>query len=191
MAEKIIVLQCVHCKENFERRATEHKRNLKKGRLTFCCNGCASCYRQANIPKEVKKERGIKLQKYCKDNNIIPCKPKDEFTPYRVFLKNVRTRNTEDGIYKTEIDEKYLKELWDSQNGICPYTGWKMIKKKSSSDRIPLTIDRASLDRIDSSKGYIKGNLQFICWIAQTAKSTHSGEDLIKFCKAVAEKHKE
>jgi hypothetical protein len=43
----------------------------------------------------------------------------------------------------------------------------------------------ASIDRIDSSKGYVVDNIQFVCRIANTAKSDLSQEDFINLCKTI------
>ena len=44
----------------------------------------------------------------------------------------------------------------------------------------------ASLDRIDSNKGYIKGNVQFISTAINYMKNNMSNEDTIKLCKIIA-----
>lgn len=185
MPVKMVTLECEFCKESFQRLASEHKRNLAKGRSVTCSLSCSSCLRMSKVSKTTKIEMGMRLAKYCQDNKISNKAFPIEIRPFKVFLKNIRMRNAKKGICKTEITVEYLKELWESQNGICPYTGWKMTYLKSHTDKLKLTPDRASLDRIDSSKGYEKGNLQFICWMAQIAKNSYSEEDLINFCKAV------
>jgi hypothetical protein len=43
------------------------------------------------------------------------------------------------------------------------------------------TPDRASLDRIDSKKGYVRGNVEFISLMAQYAKNEWSRGDVEKF----------
>ena len=47
----------------------------------------------------------------------------------------------------------------------------------------------ASLDRIDSSKGYEIGNVQFISTAINYMKNTMSHEDTLKLCEIIAEKY--
>jgi hypothetical protein len=50
--------------------------------------------------------------------------------------------------------------------------------------------DTASVDRIDSSKGYTKDNIQFVCFMANIAKNKFSCDELINFCNLVSEFNK-
>ena len=43
----------------------------------------------------------------------------------------------------------------------------------------------ASLDRIDSCKGYVFGNVQFVSVMANYGKRDFLEEELLRFCKAV------
>lgn len=55
----------------------------------------------------------------------------------------------------------------------------------SFTNRLPKTPDRASLDRIDSKKGYIKGNIQFVALIVQLAKNDWDEKVIYEFAEAI------
>ncbi len=64
---------------------------------------------------------------------------------------------------------------------VCPYLGTpiQMFDKQYA----------ASLDRIDSSKGYTKDNIQVISYLANRMKSNATEEQLIAFAKGVLAVH--
>lgn len=78
------------------------------------------------------------------------------------------------------IDAEYLWKIWQLQTGRCAYTG-----------RIIELNKDASLDRIDSSKGYIEGNVQWVAWIVNRMKLNIPHEDFILLCKEITEYQKE
>lgn len=90
------------------------------------------------------------------------------------------------GSTNLSLDE--LKRIWEAQNGTCPLTDWKLI--------LPIVTQHgdwengrnsrnASLDRIDSSKGYVIGNVRYIALIANYARNNFSDNDVIGFANAV------
>lgn len=83
--------------------------------------------------------------------------------------RNAETRNI-----PFSLTIKYLWDLFLKQNQICAITG----------DYIP-NITEASLDRIDSSNGYIEGNVQWVTKQANLSKHVMSIEQLYEFCKKV------
>jgi hypothetical protein len=101
-----------------------------------------------------------------------------------VFLHRIKAHNRESG-KQYDITLEDLKVQWEKQHGICPYTGWTMKRPVNSTVRRSVSPDSASVDRIDSSKGYTKDNIQFICLMAQYAKNTFQEADVLKFCEAV------
>ena len=74
-----------------------------------------------------------------------------------------------------------LVQLFNNQNGKCALTGWDMTMILGEG----VVNTNASIDRIDSSKGYVVDNIQFVCRIANTAKSDLSQEDFINLCKTI------
>lgn len=90
-------------------------------------------------------------------------------TRYGKLRKNAETRKIE-----FEVSMEYLWDLFVSQNNICAITG----------DHLA-SINDASLDRIDSSKGYIEGNVQWVTKQANLSKHVMSMEQLYEFCRKV------
>lgn len=91
------------------------------------------------------------------------------------------------GTLGTMVSLSEMKEIWDRQCGICPYTGWKMELPKNGSGWSPdgRKMKRASIDRIDPKLGYTKENVQFTSFIANIAKNDFNDSDLLDFCLAV------
>lgn len=90
-------------------------------------------------------------------------------TKYGKLRKSAIARNIE-----FSVTIEYLWNLFISQNQICAITG----------DYIP-SISKASLDRIDSSRGYIEGNVQWVTYQANVSKHTMTMEQLYEFCNKV------
>jgi hypothetical protein len=92
------------------------------------------------------------------------------------LLAKARKRNQCD----IAIDD--LLRLWSEQDGKCAMTKWPMT----------MTLGRgrcetnASIDRIDSKKGYVIGNVQLVCRCVNVAKSDMSVDFFMALCSAVA-----
>jgi len=183
----MVILICETCGEEFERSRGEVNRNSKLGRRTYCSLKCVGKDNNSHLDKWKSKcsELACRPDQRVPGANIV-----DEFSPFRFHMKCMRNKRTNGKKrQKCEVTLSDLKEQWDKQKGICPYTGWKLITLRSTAytDQLPTTPDRASLDRIDSSKPYTKDNIQFVAMAAQFAKNKWTGEDLIEFCQAVVE----
>lgn len=173
-----VTLTCIACGKKFQRLVGEYNRNVKLGhKNTFCSLSCNAIYRNKNVVRTEKQN--FMLSKFS-DNR------RDEYTPFRKFGLMIASRNKD-----VAITLEDLKNQWDKQNGICPITGWKMYLPMSSRwSRSERNYKQASVDRIDSSLGYIPGNIRWVCQIANLAKNGWSDDILYDFCKSVA-KHSE
>jgi len=63
--------------------------------------------------------------------------------------------------------------LWKSQQGKCAITKMPMTHEFKNLRSI-------SVDRIDSAKGYIVGNIQLVCQWVNLAKGSHSDDEFRK-----------
>ena len=66
---------------------------------------------------------------------------------------------------------------------ICPILGIPIFVEGRINVRAGPSDNSPSLDRIDNTKGYIKGNVQVLSHKANTMKGSASPEDLIKFAR--------
>lgn len=65
----------------------------------------------------------------------------------------------------------------------CCFCGTKLLFTKTVEQSAGN--QNASLDRIDSSKGYETGNIQWLCWRCNNHKKDASDSDFIKMCQEV------
>jgi hypothetical protein len=114
---------CAQCGKEFEKSKSEFNRSEKKGMRHFCSNTCSTIIRNKELPVE-------EFRKYCYNISKRANNHRDEFSPFRKFLNKGGASMKK---HRSELDVKYLKELWNSQNGVCPYTGIKMLLPKTTS----------------------------------------------------------
>ena len=73
-----------------------------------------------------------------------------------------------------------MKQLWEEQQGKCAITKVDLKLENSYNKNY-----QASLDRIDSSKGYVKGNVRYISvsvnWLKNNLDDNHLRE-FIQIC---------
>lgn len=81
----------------------------------------------------------------------------------------------------------YVMGIYHAQNGLCALSGEKMTWDVGIG-RVSTNI---SIDRIDSNKGYVPGNIQLVCAIVNCMKSDYTQEEFIDFCKKVVRNSEE
>lgn len=87
------------------------------------------------------------------------------------------------GIEKCEftITKEYIIDLYNNQYGLCNMTNLPIFFNISGLDEIPT----ASLDRIDSNKGYIEGNVHWVHKTINLMKNIYNIEEFKYFCKCI------
>ena len=125
-------------------------------------------------------KRGISTNCGCK----IKGKPAHNFQGigdlsqkyFRRLEKGALNRNI-----KFEIDKEYSYSLF---KGKCNISGLDITLNRDVSKQT------ASLDRIDSSKGYIPGNIQWVHKDVNLMKNKFSQDYFLKICNLIAQKNK-
>jgi hypothetical protein len=176
---KQLLIKCEECNKEFFRDLKEINRSKKIGRRFFCSLKCSCTFidrerikkgEKFSFPKEYFGNKG-------KEKNI------DEFTPYRPIFKYIKNRKR---IIHVSLTLQDIKDMWTQQNGLCAYTKIKLELPKWNNIK---KINTASIDRIDSSKGYTKDNCQIISVMANFAKNDFSDNDMKEFCKQIYENY--
>ncbi len=171
---KLGVCKCDNCGIEFQKPQSEMTRNQKLSRKNFCSRTC--------VGKNNTKNFGDKRSDY--DISRHSGNRNDEYTKFRYHFRNISSRNKE-----VSITVQDLKEVWDNQKGICPYLGIKLyLNSYSKIKKDPIT--SASLDRIDSSKGYIKGNIQWISRSMNYLKNDMSDQKVLEIIELIYKQKK-
>lgn len=162
---KKVKITCANCEREFEKDESEFKRNTSLGRKNYCSQTCSA--------KGNSKNFGDKIF------DITKCsKKRTEFSPFSYHLRAAKRRSS-----AVDFDTPYLKEIWEKQEGICPYSKVKLVQPSIRLENdIRFT---ASLDRIDSSKDYIKGNIQFISLAMNYMKAQMSHEQTLELIMTI------
>ena len=90
-------------------------------------------------------------------------------------------RAKERGKYEVNLTHHNVLDIWP-RDGMCPILGIRLErnhKSRAGSQNSP------NLDRIDSSKGYIVGNIQIISGLANRMKQDANPEQMVKFAEWV------
>jgi hypothetical protein len=96
---------------------------------------------------------------------------------YGALVRSAKERNIEFNISQKEIWDLFLR-----QEKKCALTNLDIKFATCLKDEKEQT---ASLDRIDSSKGYVINNIQIVHKIVNIAKNKLSQEDFIKICNFI------
>lgn len=135
-----------------------------------------------------KKFLPVKIQqKYCHKNcGTIHRRPRYYKTRYgticktpRDFIRNILYTKKR---YK-QISVDYVMSIYDAQGGKCALSGRTMTFERGKG-HISTNI---SIDRIDSNRGYEKGNIQLVCYIVNILKARFSQDELISLCQDIVE----
>ena len=89
-------------------------------------------------------------------------------------LKDAKYRSKKKGI-KFSLDFDYLRDLFKEQNAKCFYSGLSFDPRNK--------LKAMSLDRINSSKGYIKGNVVWCLAEVNFFKFTRTYKETVQLCK--------
>ena len=145
---------------------------------------CPSCGSLQSYGRKGHLDDAIKGNWKCRscsghDNNF---KGKYNSIPYTWFSMKQKGGISRGYIWDLSIE--YIWNMYEEQQGLCALSG---ISIGWSEKGLTAT---ASIDRIDSSEGYIVGNVQLVHKDINFMKQQFSQDYFIDLCKLVADKVK-
>ena len=147
------------------------------------CNKCKKTLNIIEFYKHPKSKDG--LLHFCKT-----CK-RQSVTVLQEMKHGAKQRAKKKGI-EYGINDKDILEINEQQKGLCAYSGillnWDYNSKGPIRGVAPT--NRASIDRIDSTKGYTKDNIQLLADIVNRMKLTSSYTEFLNYCRLVIDRAK-
>lgn len=102
-------------------------------------------------------------------------------TYYKILMRQANLRGID-----FELSPEYLERIWKEQDGRCALSGTELNIQKSFSKKENRNKHTASLDRIDSNKGYVEGNVQWVLKDVNYMKLDMTQTKFISLCKQIA-----
>jgi len=123
-------------------------------------------------PEQKRRPKKTKTARYC---GSVPI----------TYVTKVRDRAGKKGI-DFNISVEDVDKLFVSQRGLCALSGMEIVFAHYNSD----VKQTASIDRIDSKLGYVKGNIQIVHKDINVMKNIFTQEYFIELCGLVSRKMK-
>jgi len=161
------------------------RRQAKRETVTLVCGNCSQPYERVAEPryKSILYRpvcyRCTRIERMKAAGGQAPGYKGTKHFAGRVICKwklSARRRGHSWAIEKEDLDE-----IYERQGGRCALSGLPMTWTGSVAYR-------PSLDRIDSSKGYYKSNIQFLCSIVNLMKNRISEPAFLCLCRLITKK---
>jgi hypothetical protein len=114
-----------------------------------------------------------------------------EVTNRLKFIRGNLTRAANRGEYSKDIAVSldYVYGIGESQNWKCALTGLPLEFERGGTEWGGkwCNPNSCTIDRIDSSKGYVKGNIQLVLWKVNCIKRDLKDDEFIEICKQVVQ----
>lgn len=136
------------------------------------CAACGVTFTPPTARKSSKSCSKCRGQRY-RDQTKVSIESKA-----RSMVRNAGRRAAAKGL-PCDIDPLWVVTQWYKQGGRCYFSGRPMVT--TSGQRL------ASLDRINSAKGYTTKNTVLVAVIVNTMKSNLKVEEFLDWCSAVSE----
>ena len=99
-----------------------------------------------------------------------------------LLAKTLVGKKRKSRILEHNLTTAYIQDLLEKQNYCCAFTGIKLDHKTGKNN-----LNMASIDRIDSKKGYVENNIQIVLNCMNKAKGEATDKQFRKLLKEINE----
>lgn len=139
---------------------------------------CKICSKEISYKYYLKNSEGIRKRTSIYAKSYTPKFNREIDSRLRNLCTKAKSRTKEFNLVDAD-----LLALWGKQDGRCAYTKLPLLATANQFNTV-------SLDRVDSSKGYVVGNIQLVCAAINKMKQEYSEEMFILFCLLVTQNNK-
>lgn len=159
---------------------------FKEGSRYFAQCKCLACGNDftARLDSVISPEReacGCQRSPINSDNKNWRGHGEISHTQYTRVRQGALSRDCANRKMPFEISIEYMWDLFLKQNRKCALSGVEL----SFSSKAKLKDGTASLDRIDSSRGYIEDNVQWVHKLVNIMKQAMTDDDFISWCQKI------
>lgn len=135
---------------------------------------------------KIKEQQKIRSQRYylLNRNKMLQSAArqrkyeKQKLSPEQLILQRIRHSARHRGLeFDLEVEDIIIPEY-------CPYLGYKLQFGDGRPEK-----NSYSVDRVDNSLGYVKGNIEVISKLANAMKQNATEEEQIRFAKEVLRRY--
>jgi hypothetical protein len=158
---------------------TSEKKRFKKGKNL--CLDCSNTYMRNWYAKNSSHVKEYRSQPEVRESRKAAVRKAVQRSP-EAFLRTLwhhvrkhsksKRKHLKKAILVCTVTYQDLLDLWESQQGRCALTNMPM-------DHVFNSLKTVSVDRIDSSEGYVPNNVQLVCKWVNLAKQDHTNADML------------
>lgn len=166
---------CKKCMKNPHDRPADAEIGIYRNGQNKWCSVCSRC----------KKEQAYTRKNHARQSQLFgwqckACRASEKRLDSNRPVGNKRRyfRRYRKGASLRQIDWALSeKEMFEKFDGSCEMTGWEISLEYEKGT--------ASLDRIDSSKGYEPSNIQWVHKMVNMCKNRYSIKQFVDMCRAI------
>jgi hypothetical protein len=183
---------CINCNKKHIYASSPHYRSVQWGINCPLCiepNKC-NCVNEGFICRSCNLYFADRYNKSSCGNICKIClSRKNDDNLEKIFKRKIQNcksicKNKEGNKNDFDLDVEYLQQLYQEQKGLCYISKIQMSLKVHSDFNI-------SIERIDETDGYVKGNIKFICIEFQNGQQQWTPTKFHDFCKKIDKIDKE